>query len=66
MNEDLKKLLSKPTASVPNVGKIVYGICRNASYAAAEKGDIPTVRIGGRLFVPTAALRKQLGLEATA
>ncbi len=64
MNEELRKLLSSPTASVPEVGRIVYGLCRNASYAAARKGDIPTVRVGGGLFVPTAALRKQLGLEA--
>jgi hypothetical protein len=66
MNEELKMLLSKPTATVPDVGRVCYGLCRNASYAAAKKGDIPTVKIGGGLFVPTAALRKQLGIEAAA
>jgi len=63
MNEELRKLLSSPTASVPEVGRVCFGLSRNASYDAARKGDIPTVRIGGGLFVPTAPLRKQLGLE---
>jgi hypothetical protein len=66
MDEELKRLLSKPTATVPDVRRVCFGLCRNASYAAAKKGDIPTIKIGGGLFVPTAALRKQLGMEAAA
>ena len=61
-DEELLKLLSKPTASVPDVGRIVYGLSRNASYAAAERGDIPTIQIGKLLKVPTALLRAKLGL----
>jgi hypothetical protein len=64
MNDELKELLSRPTATVPNVGRIVYDLCRNASYAAAKKGDIPTIKVGGKYFVPTAALRKILGIDA--
>jgi hypothetical protein len=64
MNAELLELLSKPTASVPDVGRVCYGLCRNASYAAAKKGDIPTIKIGGSVLVPTSALRKQLGIEA--
>ena len=63
MNEELKKLLSGPTANVPDVGRICYGLSRNGSYDAAKRGDIPTIKIGGLLKVPTAALRRQLGLE---
>jgi hypothetical protein len=63
MNEELKQLLSKPTATVPDVGRVCYGLCRNASYSAAKKGDIPTIKIGGSLLVPTSAVRKQLGIE---
>jgi len=66
MNEELRTLLSRPTASVPDVGRVCYGLCRNASYKAAKAGDIPTLKIGGSVLVPTAALRKQLGLEAAA
>jgi hypothetical protein len=64
MNEELLKLLSKPTASVPDVGRIVYGLSRNASYAAAKRGDIPTIPFGKLLKVPTAPLRAKLGLVA--
>ena len=64
MNEDLERLLSKPTASVPEVGRICYDLCRNASYAAAIRGEIPTIKVGRLLKVPTSALRRQLGLEA--
>ncbi|WP_338832320.1 DNA-binding protein [Bradyrhizobium sp. 27S5] len=64
MNEELLKLLSKPTASVPDVGRIVYGLSRNASYDAASRGDIPTIQIGKLKKVPTAMLRAKLGLEA--
>ncbi|MET4721806.1 hypothetical protein ABIF64_005977 [Bradyrhizobium japonicum] len=66
MNEELLKLLSKPTASVPDVGRIVYGLSRNASYDAASRGDIPTIQIGKLKKVPTAMLRARLGLEAVA
>ena len=66
MNKELELLLSKPTADVPEVGRICYDLCRNASYAAAARGDIPTIKIGNLLKVPTAALRRQLGLEEEA
>jgi hypothetical protein len=64
MNKELQELLSKPTADVPDVGRICFGMCRNASYDAAKRGDFPTIKVGRLLKVPTAALRRQLGLEA--
>ena len=68
MNEELQNLLGKPTASVPDVGRICFGLSRNGSYAAAKIGGIPTIEVGGserrRLMVPTAALKKMLGIEA--
>lgn len=64
MNSELEALLSKPTASVPDVGRICFGLARNASYAAVQRGDIPSIRIGGKITVPTAPLRKMLGIEA--
>ena len=45
------------------VGRICFGLSRNASYAAAGRGDFPTIKVGRLLKVPTAALRRQLGLE---
>jgi hypothetical protein len=63
MNDELQNLLSKPTADVPEVGRICYGMSRNGSYAAAARGEIPTIKVGRLLKVPTAPLRRQLGLE---
>jgi hypothetical protein len=60
----LEDLLSHPTATVPDVGRVVFNLSRNGSYAAAKSGGIPTIEVGGQYFVPTAVLRKQLGLEA--
>lgn len=51
------------TISVELAGK-VFGIGRNAAYEAVKTGQIPSVRIGGRICVPTAPLRKMLGIEA--
>jgi excisionase family DNA binding protein len=47
------------TVSVPEAGTWL-GIGRNAAYAAAERGDIPTIRIGRLLRVPVVALDRLL------
>jgi ribosomal protein S14 len=47
------------TTTVPHAGRIL-GLCRGSAYAAAERGEIPTVRIGGKLLVPLAALERLL------
>jgi hypothetical protein len=64
MNAEVIEMLSRPTTDVATAGKLCYGLCRNASYAAAKRGDIPTIKIGSLLKVPTSALRAKLGLEA--
>jgi hypothetical protein len=64
MSNELKQLLEKPTASVPDVGRICFGLSRNAAYEAARRGDIPTVRLGKILRVPTAWVRAKLLVEA--
>jgi len=66
MSPELKELLSKPTASVPDVGRLCFNLAKNASYAAARDGSLPSIKIGGRVVVPTAALRKMLGLDPEA
>jgi hypothetical protein len=45
------------TLSVPLAGKRYFNLSRNGSYAAAERGEIPTIRIGRLLRVPV----RQLG-----
>ena len=36
------------TLSVPEAGRIYFDLGMNASYEAAKRGDIPTIKIGGR------------------
>lgn len=36
------------------------GIGRSLAYAAVESGEIPSIRIGSRLLVPSAALEELL------
>jgi hypothetical protein len=48
------------TMSVPAAGKRYFDLGRNASYEAARRGDLPTIRIGKLLRVPIAALDRKL------
>jgi len=48
------------TISVPEAGQRFFGLSRNGSYAAANRGDIPTIKIGRLLRVPVRALEKML------
>ena len=48
------------TMTVPDAGRIYYGLSRNGSYEAAKRGDIPTIKIGKLLRVPVRALEETL------
>jgi hypothetical protein len=48
------------TISVPEAGRKYFGLSRNASYAAAARGDIPTIRIGKLLRLPVRTLDQML------
>ena len=44
---------------VPEAGALL-GLNRNAAYAAAKRGDLPTIRIGKLLRVPKLAFEQML------
>ena len=48
------------TMTVPEAGRRYFDLGRNASYEAARRGDIPTIRIGRLLRVPVIALERML------
>jgi hypothetical protein len=48
------------TITVPEAGKKYFDLSRDASYAAAQRGDIPTIRVGRLLRVPVAAMERKL------
>jgi hypothetical protein len=48
------------TISVVEAGRRYFGLSRGASYQAAERGDIPTIRVGRLLRVPVRAMERRL------
>ena len=50
-----------PTIGVEEAGELL-GLCRTSAYEAVKRGEIPTIRLNGRLHVPVARLRSLLGL----
>jgi hypothetical protein len=55
-----------PILDVPDAGRLAFGLGRAASYQAVHRGDLPSIRCGRRIVVPTAALRRLLGLDQAA
>ena len=53
-----------PTLSIPDAGRLAYGASKAASYRMADAGALPTLyTVGTRRLVPTAELRRMLGLD---
>jgi hypothetical protein len=48
------------TMSIPEAGKKYYGLSRNASYDAAERGDIPYIQVGRLKRVPVRLMERRL------
>jgi excisionase family DNA binding protein len=49
----------EPTISVERAGEVL-GLSRGSSYRAVGRGEIPSLRFGKRLVVPTVQLLKLL------
>jgi excisionase family DNA binding protein len=52
----------KRVLTVPEAGRQL-GLSRGASYEAAKRGELPTLRIGRRLLVPKPAFDRMLNGE---
>jgi excisionase family DNA binding protein len=52
----------KPTMTVEEVA-LVLGISRASAYQAVRTGEVPSVRIGHRIVIPTAAVRRILEVD---
>jgi hypothetical protein len=61
MPDDIRKILARPTCTVGEFGKI-FGLSKNPAYEAVKRGDVPSIRMGRLIRVPTAPLRAKLGL----
>ena len=62
--DEIRKLLREHAVLPlwPQTGTIL-SLSRGGTYAAAERGDIPTIQLGRLKRVPTAWLRQKLGLD---
>lgn len=53
---------TQPTISVDEFAHLV-GIARSTAFAAVKAGEIPSIRFGKRIRIPTAAVRRMLELD---
>lgn len=51
------------TMTIEEAGKLL-GLSRSSAYRAARRGELPTLRFGRRLVVPTGRLFDLLGFSA--
>ncbi|WP_433622265.1 helix-turn-helix domain-containing protein [Nocardia sp. CA-120079] len=58
----LHRLLSEPTVSVPDAARLL-GVGKSTVYAAAKSGDVPAVRVGNRVRIPSRWVRQVLELQ---
>lgn len=52
-----------PTLSVEEAAKLLH-VSRVSAYNAVSAGEIPSIRVGRRILIPTAALLQMLGVSA--
>lgn len=64
LDPSLIALLESPTVTIETTARVL-NVGRSSAYAAAAAGEIPTIRVGRRLLVPSAALRRMLQMDDT-
>lgn len=52
----------EPTISVDRAASLL-GISRSTAYAAVRSGEIPSVKFGQKIVIPTAGILRMLGLS---
>ena len=60
MATEIRDWRARPTITVDEASEVL-GIARSTAYDAVKRDQIPTVKVGRRLLVPTARLRTMLG-----
>jgi hypothetical protein len=62
---EIKELLAKPTITPEQL--YLSGVLqssRNRVYEAISEGKVASFRVGKKIVIPTAPLRRQLGIDA--
>ena len=58
-----REIMTKLTVPLWPTAARALGVGRNSAYEGAKSGEIETIVVGRRKPVPTAFLRRKLGLE---
>lgn len=61
-SRELPDPIAVPTVNVAQAARLL-GISRSKAYEAIQTGEIPCLRFGQRIVVPTVAIWRMLGLE---
>lgn len=64
IKQQLPDVNERPLLTLAEVIPFLGGVGRSAAYEAVKRGEIPSVRIGTRVFIPNAALRRFFELDA--
>jgi excisionase family DNA binding protein len=56
----LEDIRGRATITIPQAGEVL-GLGRDSAYRAADRGEIPTLKLGRRLLVPVPKLLRLLG-----
>jgi hypothetical protein len=51
---------TEKTLSIPEAGRIYFGLGRGGSYQAAKRGDIPYIEVGRLKRVPVRTMERKL------
>ena len=57
----VEDLGGRPTITVAEYAVLV-GVSRDCAYEAIQRGEVPALRIGRRVVIPTVVVLRQLGL----
>jgi hypothetical protein len=64
VDRKIRKALTENLAVSVSTASKALGTGEYATYTGIKSGDIPSIKVGRRIMVPTAALMKMLGLDS--
>jgi hypothetical protein len=64
VDRKIRKALTENLAVSVSTASKALGTGEYATYTGIKSGDIPSIKVGRRIMVPTAPLMKMLGLDS--
>lgn len=61
---ELPRAEQRPLLTVDELVELVPKLGRTAAYESIRRGEIPSIKYGRKVFIPTAALRRSWGLDS--